>query len=384
MTINFRLPGPTPLPPAVLAAMQRAMIPHRGPVFQALYRSILARTKEIHRTDGEVLIWPASGSAGWEVAVSNLLSPGDPVLAVVIGDFGARFASVAEAFGLDVRRLELPWGSVATPEMVRSALERNPDVKAVLLTHNETSTGITNPLRELAAVIRDHGALVIVDAVSSAAGLPLLMDEWGLDFVLSGSQKAWMCPPGLLITAVGPRAWAACAQSRFPKFFWDLRTAREAAAKGMTPTTPPLSLLYAFDAALDMILAEGLEHVWRRHHELGERTRQGVRALGLRLFGDEAHASDTVTAIVPPPGIPAKEIVRRLEQEHGVIVAGGQAHLADAIVRIGHMGWVTAEDLAHCLSALATRWQLVSDLPEEASGRHNGTGRLRFRYRERW
>jgi aspartate aminotransferase-like enzyme len=352
MTINFRLPGPTPLPPAVLAAMQRAMIPHRGPVFQALYRSILARAKEIHRTDGEVLIWPASGSAGWEVAVSNLLSPGDAVLAVVIGDFGARFASVAEAFGLDVRRLELPWGSAATPEIVRSALERNPNVKAVLLTHNETSTGITNPLRDLAAVIRDHGALVIVDAVSSAAGLPLLMDEWGLDFVLSGSQKAWMCPPGLLITAVGPRAWSAYAQSRFPRFFWDLRAAREAATKGMTPTTPPLSLLYAFDAALDMILAEGLEQVWRRHHELGERTRQGVRALGLQLFGDEAHASDTVTAFVPPPGVPAKEIVRRLEQEHGVIVAGGQAHLADAIVRIGHMGWVTAEDIDHCLSAL--------------------------------
>ncbi len=352
MATNFRLPGPTPLPPAVVAALQREMIPHRGPAFQALYRSILARAKEIHRTDGDVLIWPASGSAGWEVAIANLLSPGDPVLATIIGDFGARFASVAEAFGLDVRRLECPWGSALTPEMLRAALERHPEVKAVLLTHNETSTGVTNPLRDLAAVVRDHGALVVVDAVSSAAGLPLLMDEWDLDFVLSGSQKAWMCPPGLLITAVGPRGWDAYARSRFPKFFWDLRAARDAALKGMTPTTPPLSLLYAFDAALEMILDEGVEQVWRRHHELGERTRQGIRALGLQLFGDEANASDTVTAFVPPPGISAQAIVRRLEQDHGVFVAGGQAHLADVIVRIGHMGWVTAEDIDHCLTAL--------------------------------
>lgn len=359
MATNFRLPGPTPLPPAVITALQREMIPHRGPAFQALYRSILARAKEIHRTDGDVLIWPASGSAGWEVAIANLLSPGDPVLAAIIGDFGARFASVADAFGLDVRRLECPWGSAVTPEMLREALERHPDVKAVLLTHNETSTGVTNPLRDLAAVVRDHGALVLVDAVSSAAGLPLLTDEWGLDFVLSGSQKAWMCPPGLLITAVGPRAWDAYARSRFPKFFWDLRAARDAALKGMTPTTPPLSLLYAFDAALDMILTEGIEQVWRRHHEIGERTRQGVRALGLRLFGDEGYASDTVTAFVPPPGIPAKTIVRHLEQDHGVIVAGGQAHLADAIVRIGHMGWVTAEDIDHCLAALGAVLQTL-------------------------
>ena len=263
MTTNFRLPGPTPLPPAVLAAMQRPMIPHRGPALKELYRSILARLAEVHRTYGDVLVWPATGSAGWEVAIVNLLSPGDPVLAVVCGDFGDRFARVGEAFGLDVRRLDVPWGSAATPEQVAAALERHPDVHAVFLTHNETSTGVTNPLAATAAVVRDHGALVIVDAVSSAGGLPLLVDEWGLDFVLSGSQKAWMCPPGLLIAAVGERAWAASETARFPRFFWDLRAARDYARQGMTPTTPPLSLLYALDAALTMILDEGVENVWR-------------------------------------------------------------------------------------------------------------------------
>ncbi|HEY8448802.1 MAG TPA: alanine--glyoxylate aminotransferase family protein [Thermomicrobiales bacterium] len=349
---NFRLPGPTPLPPAVVEAMQREMIPHRGSAFRDLYRSILARAKEVHRTDGDVLLFPASGSAGWEVAISNLLAPGDAVLATIVGDFGERFARVASAFGLDVRRLERPWGSAITPDLLRAALNEHPDVKAVLLTHNETSTGITNPLPELAAIVREHGALVLVDAVSSAGGLPLLVDEWGLDFVLSGSQKAWMCPPGLLIVAVGPRAWEAAERGGFPRFFWDLRAAREAAANGMTPTTPPLSLLYAFDAALDLILSEGLEQVWRRHAELGERTRQGVRSLGLRLYGDEAYASNTVTAVAVPPGASAKEIVARMEKEHGVTVASGQAHAADAMVRIGHMGWVTAEDIDDCLNAL--------------------------------
>jgi aspartate aminotransferase-like enzyme len=236
--------------------MQREMVPHRGSGLQDLYSSILKRARDVHRTDGDVLIWPASGSAGWEIAIVNLLSPGDPVLCTVVGYFGERFAQVAEAFRLDVRRLDLPWGQALTPETLQSSLEQNPDVKAVFLTHNETSTGVTNPLPELAKIVRDHGALVVVDAVSSAAGLPLLTDEWGLDFVLSGSQKAWMCPPGLIIVAAGPRVWDAYQQSTFPRFFWDLASARDFGRKGMTPTTPPLSLLYAFDAALDLILDE--------------------------------------------------------------------------------------------------------------------------------
>jgi aspartate aminotransferase-like enzyme len=354
------------LPPAVVKAMQREMIPHRGSGLKDLYSSILVRTKEIHRTDGDVFLWPASGSAGWEIAVVNLLSPGDPVLCTVVGDFGHRFAGVAEAFHLDVRRLDLPWGQALTPETLSDALSGNQDVKAVFITHNETSTGVTNPLPDLARIVRDHGALVVVDAVSSAAGLPLVMDEWGLDFVLSGSQKAWMCPPGLTIVAVGPRAWDAYRRSTFPRFFWDLGTARDYALKGMTPTTPPLSLFYAFDAALDLILDEGLENVWRRHAELGARTRSGIKELGLSLFGDEPYASDTVTAVAVPDGLTAKQITQRMKRDHDVVVAGGQAHLSEAMIRIGHMGWCTTADVDGCLAALA---EVVADLERRrASG----------------
>jgi aspartate aminotransferase-like enzyme len=342
---NFRLPGPTPLPNPVLRAMQRPMIPHRGSQFKELYLSVLRRLRDVHRTDGDVFVWPASGSAGWEAAIVNLLSPGDPILAVVTGDFGERFAKVAAAFRLDIRRLDIEWGRAVRPEQVRAALEVHPDVKAVLLTHNETSTAITNPLPELAAVVRDHGALVIVDAVSSAGGLPILTDEWGLDFVLSGSQKAWMCPPGLMLATVGPRAWEAYQQSTFPRFFWDIASARTFAAQGMTPTTPPLTLLYALDAALDMILEEGIEQMWARHVTLAEHTRVGIERIGLPLFAERAYASNTVTAVALPENVSAKQVLAEMRARHDIELQGGQGHLAESMVRIGHMGWVTEADL---------------------------------------
>jgi aspartate aminotransferase-like enzyme len=353
LTINFRLPGPTPLPPAVLTAMQRPMIPHRGPESKALLSSILERARAIHRTEGEVLIWPASGSAGWEAAIVNLLAPGDEVLAVVAGDFGERFAGVGDAFGLTVHRLDVAWGQSPTAEQVEAALRAHPGVKAVFVTHNETSTGVTVPLAEIAGVVRDHGALVIVDAVSSAGGLPLKTDEWGLDLVFSGSQKAWMCPPGLMIAAVGPRAWDAIPEQGFPRFFWDFRSARKFARDGMTPTTPPLTLLYALDAALDLILAEGVDEVWSRHQRLGELTREGIKALGLELFADEAHASNTVTAVKVPNGLTAKQILKHMRERHAIELQGGQGAYADTILRIGHMGWAFEPDLQAVLDGLA-------------------------------
>ena len=351
MGTNFRLPGPTPLPPAVLAAMQREMIPHRGPAFKALYREILRLAREVHRTEGDVLIWPGTGSAGWEAAIVNLLSPGDPVLATICGDFGERFARVGTAFGLDVRRLNVPWGQAVMPAALREALERHPEVRAVFLTHNETSTGVTNPLPELARLVADHGALTIVDAVSSAGGLPLEVDGWGLDFVLSGSQKAWMCPPGLMIAAVGGKAWDAYERSRFPRFFWDLKAAKQSAEQGMTPTTPSLTLLYAYRAALELIVEEGVEAVWARHRSLGELTREGVRAIGLELFADPAFASDTVTAFRPPAGRSARAVLAEMSRR-GVEAQGGQGHLADSLVRIGHMGWAREPELRQALQVL--------------------------------
>ena len=352
MSVNFRLPGPTPLPPPVIAALGREMIPHRGPAFRALYIETLELAREIHRTDGDVLTWAATGSAGWEVAVVNLLSPGDPVLVAVNGNFGERFARVAERLGIDVRRMDVGWGDAILPDQLRLALETHPEVRAVLLVHNETSTGVTNPLRDLAAIVHDHGALVVVDAVSAAGALPLEVDAWGIDFVFSGSQKAWMCPPGLLIVAAGPRAWAAHQRSKFPRFFWDMTEAKKSADQGLTPTTPPLSMIYAFRAALGMIADEGIEHVWERHRRLGAMTRDGIAAAGLRLFARQGFESDSVTSFLPPADVTAGELLEMLRRDYGVEAQGGQAHLADRLIRVGHMGWVHEPEMRQAIDAI--------------------------------
>lgn len=352
MKSTFRLPGPTPLPPAVLDALHGDMMTHRGPVFAEFLGGLLDRLQLLHRTTADVFVLPGSGSAGWEVGLVNLLSPGDEVLAVITGNFGSRFATVAEALGLEVHRLEVPWGQAVTPDQLEEALTSHPAVPAVLLTHNETSTGITNPLPELAEIVQQHGALTLVDAVSSAAGIPLEVDSWGLDFVLSGTQKAWMCPPGVSIVTVSDRAWDAYDRSTTPKFFWDLGRFRDSAAAGTTPTTPPLSLLYALDAASRMIEAETLAEVWDRHARLGAQTRAGIAELGLELLADQQYVSDTVTAFFPPAGIEAPELRRSLKSDFDITVAGGQAHLEHEILRVGHMGWVDDEDMDYFLSSL--------------------------------
>lgn len=374
MPVNFRLPGPTPLPPQVKEALGRDMIPHRGPEFRAFYEQTLRLARELHRTDGDVLTWAATGSAGWEVAIVNLLSPGDAVLAAVNGDFGERFARVAGRLGLDVRRLDVPWGMPVLPDQVRAALTDHPDVKAVLLVHNETSTGVTNPLQHIGAVVRDHGALLVVDAVSAAGALPLEMDDWGIDFVFSGSQKAWMCPPGLLIAAIGPRGWDAYARSEYPRFFWDIGEGKKMAEQGMTPTTPPLSALYAYRAALEMIVAEGLQNVWGRHRRLGGLTREGVRAAGLAGFAHEGYESDTVTAFRPPEGVSAREMLHRMRDQFCVEAQGGQAHLADHLVRIGHMGWVHEPEMQEAIAAVSA---VAAQLADEANAAPRSTAEVR-------
>jgi aspartate aminotransferase-like enzyme len=372
MPVNFRLPGPTPLPPQVVAALGREMIPHRGPAFRALYSETLKLAREIHRTDGDVLTWAATGSAGWEVAVVNLLSPGDPVLVGVNGHFGERFARAGDRLGLDVRRSDIGWGEAILPAQLQMALEANPDVKAVFLVHNETSTGVTNPLRELASIAREHGALVVVDAVSGAGALPLEVDSWGIDFVFSGSQKAWMCPPGLLIVAAGPRAWAAHQRSGYRRFYWDMSDAKKAADQGMTPTTPPLSMIYAFRAALGMIADEGIEQVWDRHRRLGAMTREGITAAGLRLFAQPGFESDSVTALLPPADVNAGSLLEMLRRDYGVEAQGGQAHLAERLIRVGHMGWVHEPEMRQAIDAIVAVCARLS-----AAGRESGTLDLR-------
>lgn len=350
---NLRIAGPTPLPPAVVAALQKPMVPHRGRWFRGFVQKLLERLRFLHRTDGDVFILPGTGSAGWEITIVNLLRPGDRVLLFVNGDFGQRWQRVAERYHLDLVVRSVPSGTAIRSEFVARELAAQRKVHAVFVVYNETSTGVTNPLRDIAAVVRESGALLAVDGVSAVAGLPLEMDVWGVDLVFSGSQKAWMCPPGLVIVGVGPRAWEAVEKAGFPRAFWDLREYRIAAGTGDLPTTAPISLLYALDAAVSLIEEEGLEKVWERHAVLAQWFRESMREIGFRCFAEPGYESATVTALEPPAGYSADSLVTLLEEKYGIAVNGGQGTLKGKILRVGHMGWVSQGDLEEVYEALA-------------------------------
>lgn len=341
----LRIPGPTPVPPQVLAAMAEPMIPHRGPEMAARTLALREKLQAVMRTDGAVMVWPGSGSAGWEAAIQNSCRVGDQVVATVSGDFGRRFADLAERFGLRVHRVEVPWGQAVSAAQVEEAIASAGDVRAVLVTHNETSTGVTNPLAGIAAVARRAGALVLVDAVSSAAAIPVEADAWGLDWVISGSQKAWMCPPGLMLASVSDRAleWAGSLETN--RSFWDVTRMAKGFATGRTPTTPPISLFRALDVALDMMLDEGVEAMWDRHQGLGEKMRRALGDLGLEPYADPAFASSSLTAFRPPSGTTASQLRDAVREDSGIEVAIGQGVETDRVVRIGHMGWVGMPEL---------------------------------------
>lgn len=328
------------------------MINHRGPEFAALQGDILARLKPIFGTTGDVVILTASGTGALEAAVVNTLSPGDRVLAVSVGVFGDRFRSIAETYGADVTPLAVPWGQAADPVAVRRALAEHGPFKAVLLTHNETSTGITNDLEALARVVHETDALVLVDAISSLASIPVEADARGCDVVVAGSQKGLMTPPGLAFAAIGPRAWDAHKLARMPRFYWDFASYKSAAEKGQTPATPAITLMYGLQAALDLLDAERLDNVYARHRALAASVREGVQELGLELFADPAHASETVTAVKAPNDLDIKRLQEILRQD-GQILAGGQGSLAGKIFRIGHLGQLNQADVDLLLKALA-------------------------------
>lgn len=350
--MNLRTPGPTPCPPAVLEAMARPMVDHRGPEAAALIRRLTAGLKRAFRTQHDVVILTASGTGGLEAAVVNTISPGDTVLAVSVGAFGDRFAAIAETYGALVTRLSFPAGQAAPPAAVAQALAADPSIRAVLVTHNETSTGVTNPLAEIAQVVRVADKLLLVDAVSSMASLPLPVDDWGVDVAVSGSQKGWMVPPGLAFLSMSPRAWDAYARCRTPRLYFDARRHRDAVEQGQTPWTPALSLFFAMDVALDMLEREGWDNVYARHERLAELTRRGVRRLGLELLADQRFASNTVTAVRVPDGMDVSGLRRKLREDYGVVLAGGQGALAKTIFRIGHLGLVSEPDIEEALQAL--------------------------------
>ncbi len=342
---QLRIPGPTPIPDEVRQAMGRQMINHRGVEFQAMLHDITAKLKTVYQTQNDLFVLTGSGTGGLEAAVVNVLSPGDKVLSVSVGVFGDRFASIAKTFGAEVIPLKFEFGQGADPDAVAEALAANPDVTAVLVTHNETSTGVTNDLEALSRVIKGAGKLLLVDAISGMSSINIPVDDWNLDVVISGSQKGWMIPPGLVFASVSQAAWAAFDKAKMPRFYWDFGKAKSYLEKGQTPWTPGVAECYGLAVSLDMLLAEGLENLFARHARIAEKTRQGVKALGLPLFADPKYASDTITAVAAAPGLDLKKLLKIMREEHDVVLAGGQQTMDGKIFRIGHLGFVSDDDI---------------------------------------
>jgi len=349
---NLRTPGPTALPPSVREAGGRQMVNHRGDEYRAMQRRIESGMRPYFGTEHDILLLTCAGTGALEAAVVNVLSPGDHVLAVSMGAFGDRFAKVAEVYGAAVTRLEVEWGEAAVPQDVRTAAGSIPGLKAVLLTHNETSTGVTNRIGDLASAIREVApdALILVDAISGLGAIPFAMDEWDLDLVVTGSQKAWMAAPGMSMAAVGPRAWAATETARMPRFYLDLRRHRDSAVNGETPWTPAVAVMYQIDEGLRLMQAEG-DGVFARHEACAAMTRAGLRAIGFELLADDAVASRTVTAVRIPEALDWKTLNADI-RARGLVLAGGQGKLKGRIFRVGHLGSVTTDDILAAIGVL--------------------------------
>ncbi len=349
---NLRIPGPTPLPNEALQAMTKQMINHRGEEFGQILNDVTAKLKQMFQTKQDVFLLTGSGTGGLEAAIVNTLSPGDKVLSVSIGVFGERFAAIAEQFGAEVTPLNFEWGKAADADAIRQALQAEPKIKAVLVTHNETSTGVTNDLASISSVVKEFDKLLLVDAVSSLGSINLPIDDWHLDVTVTGSQKGWMAPPGLAMVSLSQEAWQAHSKARMPHFYWDFTRAKSYFEKMQTPWTPAISTVFALSVSLEMMLSEGLPNIIARHARVSKAARDGIKSLGLPLFADESHASNTVTAVRSPDGLEVKKMLQILREEYQIILAGGQQTLAGKIFRIGHLGWVSEDDIETVISAL--------------------------------
>jgi aspartate aminotransferase-like enzyme len=349
------IPGPVTVAEPVLAATGQQMIDHRGPRFKELLESLSSRLKPIFGTvAGDVLILGGSGTGGLEAAVGNMFGPGDTLLACPVGVFGQRLIAIARAFGCTVEVLETPWGNGVDPQALRERLAADSEkrITGILLTHNETSTGVQNVMGPLAEITREHGAYVVVDTVSGLAASEFTMDAWGFDVVVSASQKALAAPPGLAMVAVAPRAWDKIKANPSPRFYFDLVKARDFATLGQTPWTPPVSIVYALDTALDLYFAEGPAAVWARHARYARAVRAACEALQLQIFSQDGSHSVTVVAANVPPGLDGDAVRRELREQRGVTLGGGQKELKGKIIRIGTMGDLSQTDILGMLGAL--------------------------------
>ncbi|HEX5563420.1 MAG TPA: alanine--glyoxylate aminotransferase family protein [Sporosarcina sp.] len=349
---HLRIPGPTPIPPSVQRAMARPMIGHRGNETSELLHSIKPRLKKVFGTEQDVMIVTGSGTSGLEAAVVNAVKPLDEVLVIVTGAFGARFVAICEAYGIRVHKYEVEWGKAFDPLKIKEHLRSIPNITAVFATYCETSTGVMNPIHELAAAVNDvSDALIIVDGVSCVGGVETKMDDWGVDILVTGSQKAFMLPAGLMFIAASERAWEVIRSNPNRGFYLDLLKYKDDLAKDTTPFTPALSILFGLDQALELMEKEGLENVYGRHALMKEMVRGAFRALEIPLLTNDEDASETVTA-VKPDDFDAEEFRKVINKEFRLSVAGGQERLKGKIFRIGHMGYCSPSDVLQTLSMI--------------------------------
>lgn len=349
------IPGPTPVPERALLAMAKHPMGHRSSEFSAIMKEVYQDLKWLFQTEEDVFVYTASGTGAMEAAIFNLVNPGDKVLSLVIGNFSERWAKIAAMKGADVEKINFEWGTAVDPAVLKQRLDQdtNKEIKFVTLIHNETSTGVTNDLQTLAAIIREHGAISIVDGVTSVGALPVKMDEWGVDILISGSQKGFMIPPGLAFLACSKKAWKAYENCKNPSFYFNFGANKKAVAENSTPYTPNVSLIVALRETLIMMKEEGLDNIYSRHAKLASMVRNGVKELGYKLYvEDDAVGSKVITAIWPPEGISVPDLRKTLNKDYNIVVANGQGKLENQVFRIGHLGFVSERDVIMALGAL--------------------------------
>lgn len=347
----LRIPGPTPIPPSVQKAMNEPIIGHRTDDCNQLITMLQSRLRTLFGTCEDVYVMTNSGTGSMEATVANLTNPGDKVIVGVTGGFGERFLQICNTYQLKTIPIHTNWKDALTPEELKYSLRNNKNIRAVFLTYSETSTGVLNPIAELAKVIKEESdALIIVDGVSAIGGAPISMDDWQIDACVTSSQKALMLPPGLSLIALSQRAKKELQKGKQTKFYFDLNKYEEKIATGSTPFTPAVSLLFGLDEVLNLIFQESLEHVYKRHELMRDMTRDAIKALGLELLSSDSFASPTVTAIQTHGDI---ELIRNtLKTDFGLIIAGAPKHLKSSVFRIGHMGYCYPQDVLQYISLL--------------------------------
>ena len=349
------IPGPTPVPEKVLQALGKHPIGHRTKEFQELVESTTKNLQWLHQTQNDVLTITGSGTAAMEAGIISTLSRGDKVICGENGKFGERWVKVAKEFGLEVIEIRSEWGTPLNPEEFKKILEEDKlkEIKAVILTHSETSTGVINDLKTISSYIRNHNtALSIIDCVTSLGACNVPVDEWQLDIVASGSQKGYMIPPGLSFIAISQKAWKAAEKSNLPKFYLNLKSYKKSLLNNSNPYTPAVNLVFALDEALKMMREEGLENIFQRHKKHKLAMSQAVKALNLKLFADEKHLSPSITAIKTEE-IDAEEFRKTIKNNFDILLAGGQDHLKGKIFRVGHLGYVNDRDIITVISAIS-------------------------------